>query len=205
VAQVVAPWLAFALASPLLRAIKFDYQWDHKYVAWIGCAFLITAPAKIAYYYVELVNSLPLILIACSVGVILCVVAIFLDRELRHDPVTIVLFVAALILYSHAAIFQLNCVLDKSRVSICKSTLIKKSLVFGYLYHSDYQLLLQPCGSEHRIVSAAVPRRLYVGADSGDTVCLVQRQGWLGMMWYTVQPHSWSGGPVFLGRVRGSR
>ena len=204
-AQIVAPWLAFALASAILRALKVRYAWENKYVAWMGCAFVIAAPAKLAYIYVEVVNCLPLVLTACSVGVVLWAVGTFVDRELRNDPVAVVLWAAALTLYSYVAMFQLNCVLDKSPVRIYKTIVIKKSLAFGYLYHSDYQLLLQPWGSDHRIASAAVSRRLYVGADSGDTVCVVERLGWLGMRWYTVQPHSWNGGPVFLGEVRGSR
>jgi hypothetical protein len=205
VAQIAAPWLAFALASPLLKAIKFRYAWENKYVAWMGCAFVIAAPAKLAYIYVGLVNSRPLVLIACSVGLIFCAVGVFLDRQLRKDLVAIVLWAAALILYSYVAIFQLNCVLDKSAATIRQPSVIKKSLAFGYLYHSHYELLLQPWGSDHHIANAAVPRRLYVGANPGDTVCVVEREGWLGMRWYTVQPRSWNGGPVFLGRVRGSQ
>jgi hypothetical protein len=208
-AQILVPWIAFGLVWCFPRVISFGCSWADKYVAWSGLVLLITLPARIAYYYVALLNETSAFLTAFIVGALLCLAAALLDskRLARRERFVMVFWLLPATLYSHAAASQLNCVLDNSPATVYRSVVIKKPLAYGDMYHPDYWLRVEPWGAEHgaKDKDAGVSSRTYHSVHVGDTVCVVQREGWLGLRWFTVQTCPWRGGPVFLGAVRGSR
>jgi len=205
--QVLVPWIAFALVWCFPRVISFGCSWADKYLAWSGLVLLVTLPARIAYYYVALSSEPSALATAFIAGVTLCGLAALIDakRLARRERSAMVFWLLPAVLYCHAAALQLNCVLDNSPATVYRSVVIKKPLVYGDMYHPDYWLRVEPWGAEHGAKDAGVSSRTYHSVQVGDTVCVVQREGWLGMRWYTVQTFPWRGGPVFLGAVRGSR
>jgi hypothetical protein len=206
-AQILVPWIAFGLVWYFPGVISFDGGWDDKYVAWSAVVLLITLPARIAYYYVALLNETSALLAAFIVSAILCLAAALIesDRLARRDRFVMIFWLLPAMLYSHAAAIQLNCVLDNSPATVYRSVVIKKPLEYGTMYHPHYWLRVEPWGAEHGAKDAGVSSRTYHSVHVGETVCVVQREGWLGLRWFTVQTCPWRGGPVFLGEVRGSR
>lgn len=201
--QTGAPWLAFLLLWR--RSVSFGSGWVDKYGAWVLAVLLISLPARIAYYYVSLVRGAPMALLACVLGVLLCAAATLLDPELRakrHWPILPFLFFTAT-LYAYAAAFQTNCALDHSPATIHHSVVHAKLLVSGLSYHPDDELRLAPWGTEQDATTSGVPPGLFANVHVGDTVCVVQREGWLRMPWFTVQTCPWTESEVRFGDVGG--
>ena len=201
------PWVAFVLFWRFPRLVSFSGGWADKHAAWVLAVLLISLPTRIAYYYVSLQRETPMILAACILGVLLCAAAMLLDPELRAKRQWVILpflFYAAFI-YAYATAFQMNCVLDNSPTAIHRSVVRAKFHVGGLSYHPDDQLQLAPWGTEEHALKAAVPPRFFADVHEGDTVCAVQRDGWLRMRWFTVQACSWTGSPVPFGDVGGGR
>lgn len=145
-AQILVPWTAFLLVWCFPGVVSYDGGWDDKYVAWSVVVLLITLPARIAYYYVALLNETSALLAAFIVSAILCLAAALIesDRLARRDRFVMIFWLLPAMLYSHAAAIQLNCVLDNSPATVCRTVVTKRSLVYGDIYHSDYRLHVEP-------------------------------------------------------------
>ena len=98
----------------------------------------------------------------------------------------------------------------RSTITIYKPVVLEK--VYGFRARG---LLVESWSPDQRLSVASllvrrgatmVPpsRELFNTVHEGDTICVVQRKGRLGMSWYTAQLGSWSGGQVALGPWGGS-
>lgn len=204
--QIGGPWVAFVLLWRFPRLVSFGCGWADKYVAWMLAVLLISLPARIAYFYVSLLRGALMALVACILGVLLCAAATLLDPELRAKRQRMMLpfFFFTTALYAYAAAFQMNCALDDSPATIHHSVVHAKLYVSGSSFHPDDQLRLEPWGTEQDGTTPGVPPGLFANVHVGDTVCAVQREGWLRMPWFTVQTCSWTGSEVRFGDVGGS-
>ena len=205
--QTGGPCVAFVLFWRFPRLVSFGGGWADKHAAWVLAVLLVSLPARIAYYYVSLQRETPIVLVACILGVLLCAEAMWLDPELRAKRQWVILpflFYTAVI-YAYAAAFQMNCALDNSPATIHHSVVHAKLHVGGLFYHAEDQLQLEPWDAEQHAPTAGVSPGLFANVHAGDTVCAVQREGWLRMRWFTIQTCSWTGSQIRFGDVGGGR
>ena len=208
--QASVPFLAFSIVWFFPRFVSFGADWADKYLVWAILVPLVTLISRVAFFYANLLHEAITLAIACAASGILCSAAVWLDPELSASSAKSRITIAVALMffspmYFYAVVAQLNVVLDKSSATVYKSKVVAKSYVSGLGFHPDYQLTMESWTSERGTKAGAVPLRLFSNIHRGDTVCVVQREGWLGMRWYTIQACPWAGGPVVLGDVGRAR
>jgi hypothetical protein len=208
--QILVPFIAPGAVWRFPELVSFGCGWADKYVVWTLLAPLLAVTARLAFYYVNLLQETPIVVVASIAGTILSLSAGRIDPALsglfaKHGRLILIWSLFFSILYFYAAIFELNAVFDNSPVLVYRSRVIAKSYVSGLYFHPEYQLAIGPWDSEGGTRNAAVPRRIFSTVHVGDTVCVIQKTGWLGIGWYVVQACSRVGGPVSLGDVGRSR
>jgi hypothetical protein len=205
--QLIVPWILYGLSV--------GHGPDAVALSWF-CSYLISWVLINAYNYVSLLNRLPAIGWACIAGAILVVAMTMHRPEMRAKsafglgPLLLPLVFCFVVLYSYIAIFQINCLLDKSSFTVYRTVVLKHE----YGYRSS-GLLVQKWSQEqglspvswlfgHGTEMAPPSGVLFNAVHEGDTICVVQRKGRLGMSWYTAHLCPWNGGRVALGPWGGS-
>lgn len=105
----------------------------------------------------------------------------------------------SLALYCYVALYQLNCVLDRSPATIYESKISAK----GLTYLGPDILKIRPWIQGGDIATVGVSPKIFRSVQPGDTICIVQRNGALHMPWFTAQTSPWTGGTVDFGPVGG--
>ncbi|HUI79921.1 MAG TPA: hypothetical protein VLY24_18470 [Bryobacteraceae bacterium] len=138
--------------------------------------------------------------LACIPGIVLFVAAMIAEVRADGKPILAVVALPLSILYGYGSVVQLNCLLDHSPVTVYQTVVSHKSNG-----SRSSQLNLKPWGTNPPARSldfsyaASVPSQLLDALQVGETVCVIQRQGALGLTWYTVQLCPWNRERVILG------
>jgi hypothetical protein len=184
------PWIGLAFVWVFPRLVSFGADWGDKYGVWAILAIALFLPGNYAYRYAELRSSgIPL---ALGTGAVLCAASVLVDPQQleRRSRIILVVWLWVASVYSYGLILQLNCWLDYSPPVVAQTKVLRKVRV----RRADGPLLrLAPWGGMTEPQTAHVPYRLDALAGPGDTVCVVERAGRLGMPWYTVQTCPWNG------------
>ena len=202
--QLVLPWLLYTLLArngPV--GVFLSWMWSS----------IVTYILMTGYFgYASFVNRTMAVESACIIGAaLLAVIAMHRSEMLTKDERPLAVFVYCfVVMYSYAAIFQVNCLLESSSTTIYRPVVLEK--VYGFRARG---LLVESWSPDQRLSAAAllirrgaamVPpsRELFNAARKGDAICVLQREGRLGMSWYTAQLGSWTGGKFALGPWGGS-
>ncbi|HLK67870.1 MAG TPA: hypothetical protein VKU19_30770 [Bryobacteraceae bacterium] len=197
--QLGLPWILYlwlALRGPV-----------GVFISWM-CSSVVCFILTMGYIgYASLVDRTTSVAAACILGLILfAAIAIHCPEILAKDGRPIAVFVYCfVVVYSYHAIFQANCVLDRSPITVYRPLVLQKVYGFraqGLLVEawSPAQGLSPASLMIRRGAAMVAPSRgLFNAVDKGDSICVVQRKGELGMSWYTAQLRTWNGGPVALG------
>lgn len=153
------------------------------------------------FIYVEQVDWTRIVRPMCVLSIALFLVSITADRTMRRQRNG--LGIAALFLltmfHSYVTVRVLNILLDRSQAVVQTSSLITKSNPNARIF--DLNLAIKPWGPISDIKRASVPLRVFRSIQPGGAVCLVLREGGLGIPWYTAQTCPWNGDPVPLGAL----
>jgi hypothetical protein len=198
VVLVGLPWVAVGMVWCFPgRFFFFPVPGDRR-LTLFGVLFLASMAPFGTYCYAAPVRKLPVLGLACAVGAILF--AALLVSEVRAKGNTVLLLIAFPLSfgYGYAAVVQLNCVLDHSAAMVYKTVVTDKSL-------RRPSLDIQPWGPEPEAKSimtpyhTLVPQRIFDAVQKGGPICVAQKDGALGIRWYTAQVCPWNGQPVVLG------
>jgi hypothetical protein len=171
----------------------------------IGAWFFAGLAQFGAYLYAAPVQKLPFIEYGLMIGAFL-----FAGAVISHLLAKASLFPLAMVLplscsYGYGVVVQVNCLLDHSPAKVYRTVVSHKPSGRGYSQVLDFE----PWGpnpapkSLMTQYSVTVQRATFDAVRTGDTVCVVQRSGAMGMSWYTVQVCPSGGGPVVVEPVGG--
>jgi hypothetical protein len=199
--QLILPWVLYGcLARQGPGGVFISWMWSS-----IACYFL-----TMGYFgYATLVDRTDAVAAACILGAgLIAGIAVhrpeMVAKGVRQLTFLIYCFTAV---YSYNALLQLNCLLDRSPVTIYRPIVLEK--VYGI--RRSVGLLVESWSPDQRHNAASVllvkpgaamvppSPELFKTAREGETICVLQRKGALGMSWYTAQSRSWTGGPLALG------
>jgi hypothetical protein len=177
------------------------------FLAWMWSAIITYFLIGGYFDYAALVDRTTLTALACLTGAILflAITKHCPQMLVRTELPFAVLVYCFLVVYSYTAIFQLNCVFDRSSATVHRPVVLEK--VYGFRARG---LVVDSWSPDSRMsVPSLVLRRgaamvppspeLFKATHVGDRICVVQRKGAFAMSWFTTQPDSWTGGPVALG------
>jgi hypothetical protein len=173
---------------------------DNRYIAFLFSNLFTPQLALIAFGHISLVSRLSLVVGACVTGLV--VSALLTTHALinRRFSATIPIMMAgSLALYCYSALYQLNCVLDRSPAMVYESKILAK----GLTYLGPNTLEIRPWIQGGDIATVGVSPKIFHSVLPGDTICIVQRSGALHMPWFTAQTSPWTGGTVDFGPVGG--
>jgi hypothetical protein len=202
--QLIVPWILYGLSV--------GHGPDAVALSWF-CSSFVSFFLMGFYNYVSLLNRLPAIVWACIAGAILVAAMIVHRPEMLEKrqtggrPFILPAVFCFAVLYSYIAIFQINCLLDKSSFTVYRTVVLD---VYGSGHRGSRGLLVQSWSQEQgqspvfsfvfgHGTDMAPPGVLINVVHKGDTICVVQGKGRLGMSWYTAHLCPWNGGRVALG------
>jgi hypothetical protein len=196
------PWVAVGMVWCFPgRFFFFPVPFDRR-LTLFGVLFFASMAPFGAYCYAAFVRKLPVLEVACVVGAILFAALLASEVRTKGNPVLMMIALPLSVLYGYAVVVQLNCVLDHSTATVYQTVVSNKSL-------RRPSLDMQPWGPAPEPKSimtpyhALVPRQILDAVQQGGPICVVQRDGALGISWYSAQVCPWNGQPVVLG-VEGS-
>lgn len=200
--QVGLPWAAVAAVCLFPRRFSlFPVGPSENRLFLVGLLFFAALAPLGAYHYTSPVRKLPVIELACVVGLILFASLATAEVRAKGNPLFLVMALPLSLGYGYAATVQLNCLLDRSPVTVYQSLLSHKSTGL----RGGWRLRIEPWGpgtgarSLMSPYTVGVSREVFDSINDGGLVCVVQRDGALGISWYTAQACPWTGGPVVLG------
>jgi hypothetical protein len=179
-----APWVvvAAALCFPNRCAVFFDRNCVRipLFGIWFFCA---VAPLG-AFPHASLVRLLPALGLGSAAGAVLfaaAAIARWRAREGGPGPWAVLLLLS--LVYGCANLRQANCGLDHSPATVYKTVVSGKHTG----RHATLFLDLEPWGANPtaKQYAVVVPRETYDAFREGSPVCVEQREGALGMAWYT--------------------
>jgi hypothetical protein len=92
------------------------------------------------------------------------------------------------VVYGYGLVRELNIELDRSQATVYETTVLSKTRM-----RTTYGLHYAAWGPGSEESSIAVTRALAHSVHQGDRICIVVKQGALGMGWYTAQACPWNG------------
>jgi hypothetical protein len=185
--QVGVPWIGYAVA----RICRLDYPYAYP-LYFSFCSVVSMGTLDLAALSDRLVPAA-----AALAGGLVLVVAVTWSEPPASSPSARVGWVAGVLLaalYVYASMFVANCLLDRSGARVERAAVVRKRQAVK----GPSKVYLQWGG--HGLTSEPVGERLFQSVQPGDTVCIVERGGALGMAWHTVQLCPYNGGPVAVGR-----
>jgi hypothetical protein len=118
------------------------------------------------------------------VGVALIAAAAAADRNMRRHLWTLLGCALLASIYGFGAVAEANVLLDRSRPSLFRSSVIDKHASYGKA--TRYLVRLAPWGPRDEPDDVSVSHPLYDRLQPGDPVCVLLRQGALGMPWFII-------------------
>jgi hypothetical protein len=204
-AQIGMPWIGVLMAWCFPRWYtvfagrdRYSGTLGDQRIGLVWFFFFTFFTPTMYYAFATLVRRTPMLPLACLVGAALLVGGGLRDPylwagDVRRHPYTLVIAVILSSVYGYATILQLNVVLDRSEDTVFQSRVSAKFHTRG-----KWSLEVAAWTPEQESQRVSVPYELYNAVRPGDPVCIVQRNGALGIPWYTAQPCPWKGGPVYL-------
>jgi hypothetical protein len=144
------------------------------------------------------VRKLPVLELACVVGAVLFAALLVSEVRAKGNPFLSIIVFFPSFGYAYSAVVQLNCVLDRSPATVYETLVSDKSPRGPSLYMQPWGPAPEP-KSIMTPYHALVPRQIFDAVQEGGPICVVQREGALGIAWYTAQVCPWNGEPVALG------
>jgi hypothetical protein len=182
------------------RGVEAQYRAGERRICLFGFYFPTAFTFLLYYPYVWLLQRTPAILLACVVGALLLVAGGFPDSDLWNKGAErVVMAILISLAYGYATVLQLNCVLDRSSPTVYRSVVSSKHYFKkgeDFLKRGSY-LGIGPWGPELEGRSMKVPSEVFKTVQPGDAVCVVLKNGALGVRWYTIQSCPWNGGPIY--------
>jgi hypothetical protein len=188
VLQLAGPWIGFFVARRRKRSGKSSFSWSDRYVYWILLTVFLSPATGSWFAYVKHLNPAPLWAAAALLSTVLCFVAIRQQSGLKVKGRVVGLVVGwcAGVFYLYGAGFQLNCVLDSSPATLHKTVVVRQP----FHAHGNWGpavIQTAPWDGQQNQRTAPVPESLSATLNTGSAVCAVERQGLLGVAWYTLQ------------------
>jgi hypothetical protein len=159
-------------------------------------AFYVTNNLALLVWFrcVEEVGWVRMVELAAAVGIVLFSVSIVADGNMRRrrswgGMVLLFLFNA---MYGYVGTFELNVLLDRSPAAVQRSVVESKYYVIGR--GGGDRLDIRPWGPVDQVKSVWVWGPVYRAVQAGGPVCMVLRQGALGIPWYTAHACPWNDG-----------
>jgi hypothetical protein len=204
--HLVLPWIALAImlrypgdftlfVSSSPRAGRESYVPSISFLWLFSLEYLGFSPAFGAFVgpWIEFLRP------ALYIGGVLFIVAVALELSaargwqggflLRFVPLLLVS-----LLYGYVAARELDVMLDRSPDVVTRAVVSHRNAASG-----SVGLTIEPWGPVTARRNVSVPHRAWRSVRVGDTVCMVGRQGALGVPWYTAQSCPWTGGRTDVG------
>jgi hypothetical protein len=188
--HMVLPWISAALAVLFpgdftLSMTKKDAPRRGLATAWIFLWFSYLS----VFGTVAVVSPERAVWLGCLAGAVFFLAAILVNGRCRVNNTAPGLIALALFsaIYGYGLVRELNIVLDRSPAAVYQTTVLKKSL-----FKSTYRLQYGEWGANGPD-SIRVTTSLAHSVHEGDRICMVLKQGALGMSWYTAQACPWNG------------
>jgi hypothetical protein len=140
--------------------------------------------------YATLVRDLPALEMGSVAGAVLFAAAVIVHRRLQANSGLLAFLFLFSLVWGCCAVFKANCLLDQSPGTVYRTVVSGKHMGRGASVYLD----LEPWGANptpkslNYRYSASVPRETYDAVRVGGPVCVEQREGALGMAWYTARP-----------------
>ncbi len=200
--MVGLPWAAVGMVWFLPSRFLFFPAPEDGRLSLFGVLFFACLAPIGTYCYATSVRKLPAIGLACVVGAVFFAALLVSEVRAKGNPFLSITAFFPSFGYAYLAVVQLNCVLDRSPAAVYETLVSDKS-------PRGPAVDMQPWGPAPEPKSimtpyhALVPRQIFDAVQAGGPICVVQRDGALGIRWYTAQVCAWNGQPVVLG-VEGS-
>jgi hypothetical protein len=192
--HMLLPWIAvgFSLAFPKWFTTYLDTNDGRLPLSapWlVHCIALVMLFRCVKFY-----EWTRVICAASLVGAGLFLIALLAERKLPHGSNLLGLAFVLLFSmgYGYGLVIELNILLDHSPESVTESSVLTKSK------EKSYALQIDPWGPVRRIRTVTVPVSVFNSVHEGGRVCMVRREGALGIGWFTAQACPWQGGLVSL-------
>lgn len=195
VLHLVLPWISLALVG--LYPALFTLSWVKKGSyrkgltigwMWLGvCSLLVYDTTKLVVWQ----RSLTL---GCLAGAAFLLISLMVhqrcgDRFTAVGVIFLALFSAA---YGYGAVREVNILLDRSPGTVHESVVLQKHYSSGR-GGSSYYLAFVPWTSTGDSETINVTSALYHSIKVRERICIVSKNGALGMAWYTAQACPWNG------------
>lgn len=185
--EASAPWIAVAavLRFPERLVVFFGGRRVPLFGVW---SFAALAPLGVNAYR-PLVRTLPAVELGLLAGAVVFAAAAISLRQPKAIPLLILPILPLSLLYGFTNVVQVNWVLDQSPATMFRTVVTRKSPAG----RSELSLDLGPWGAspEQKSLSTrdriSVARETYDAVRVGGPVCVMQREGALGIAWYTAQ------------------
>jgi hypothetical protein len=192
------PWVAAGMVWFFPSRFHFFPAPEDGRLALFGVLFFACLAPIGTYCYATSVRRLPAIGLACVVGAVLFAALMVSEVRAKGNPVLLMIAFPLSFGYGYAAVVKLNCVLDHSPATVYETVVSDKS-------PRGPALDIQPWGPEPEAKSimtpyhTRVPQQIFDAVPVGGPICVVQRDGALGIRWYTAQACPWNKQPIALG------
>jgi hypothetical protein len=185
--EASAPWIAVAavLRFPERLVVFFGGRRVPLFGVW---TFAALAPMGVNAYR-PLVRTLPAVELGLLAGAVLFAAAAVSLPQPKAIPLLILPILPLSLLYGFTNVVQVNWMLDRSPATMFTTAVTHKSPAG----RSELSLNLQAWGAnpEQKSLSArdrvSVTRETFDAVRVGGPVCVMQREGALGIAWYTAQ------------------
>jgi hypothetical protein len=188
---VALPWIAVALAALFPRDFTLSMTKKDAPRSGFALAWVFTPLTYLAVFdTTKLFDYERAVYLGCCAGAVFFLAVILVNGRCRVSPSAKGLIALALfaLVYGYGLVRELNIELDRSPGTAYEAMVLTKTRM-----RTTYGLHYAAWGPNNREGSIAVTRSLARSVHPGDRVCIVMKQGALGMSWYTAQACPWNG------------
>jgi hypothetical protein len=193
VLHILLPWLTVAMVAAFPDDFTLALPKKNAYRKCLSLGWVFLAFCSLAVYdTAQLVNWRRAVSLACLPALAFFAVPILVHTRRGAKPcftpaglVALGLFSA---LYGYGVVRELNVLLDDSPAKVTPAAVLTKFHIRG-----SYGLSYAPWNSGDQRQSIWVTRSLYRSVQPRERVCMVTKEGGLGMPWYSAQACPWNG------------
>jgi hypothetical protein len=189
--HMVLPWISIALAACfpgdfILSITKNEEPRRGLVTPWIFLPITYLA----VFDTTRLAHTEQAVYLGCAIGAVFFVAIILVNLRCRIAQAATGLVVLALFsgVYGCGLVRELNIELDRSPGAVQQMVVFSKSII-----STQHRVSYMPWGSSHPTGTIFVTSSLYHSVQPGARICMVLKQGALGMSWYTAQACPWNG------------
>jgi hypothetical protein len=189
--HMALPWIAVALAALFPGDFTLSMTKKGAQRSGLALTWVFTPLSYLAVFNTTRLFSFErAVYLGCLAGAVFFLAVILVNARCRVSPsvkglIALALFAAV---YGYGLVRELNIELDRSQGAAYETTVLTKTHM-----RTNYGLHYAAWGPGNGEGSMAVARSLAHSVHEGDRVCMVVKQGALGMSWYTAQACPWNG------------